>query len=122
MSLAAANAALDVLSAGNGAILTEANTLGAQLRDGIEARGANLGLQVTGFGTAFALHFTGEPLNQYRDTWKDDKDKLTRYLKAMLDEGIYLLPDGRVYTSCAHTAQDIEQTLHAVDTVFARLE
>jgi glutamate-1-semialdehyde 2,1-aminomutase len=123
MSLAAANAALDVLSADNGAILKEANDIGGQLRDGIAKRGSKLGLQVTGFGTAFALHFTREPgLSQYRNTWNDDKEKLTRYLRAMLDEGIYLLPDGRVYTSCAHTVQDIEQTLHAVDTVFAQLE
>jgi glutamate-1-semialdehyde 2,1-aminomutase len=123
MSLAAASATLDVLAADSGALLQQANRLGASLMQGIQSRGAACGIQVTGFGAAFALHFTHAPaLDNYRDTWADNKERLSRYLRAMLDQGIYLLPDGRVYTSCVHSEHDIARTLDAVDFVLSHLE
>ncbi|MCC6585788.1 MAG: aspartate aminotransferase family protein [Bryobacterales bacterium] len=124
MSLAAANAALDVLSANDGTILKEANALGSQLMEKISAHGkaAGVPLYVCGFGTAFALHFTPVTgMKHYRDTWADDKEKLTRYIKGMLEEGVYLLPDGRVYTSCAHTEREIQETATAAQKVLASL-
>ena len=120
MVLAAANAALDVLSAGGGAALAQANQQGARLMEGIRSIAAQQGvpLQVTGFGAAFGVHFTkAAELNQYRDTFADDKERLTRYVRAMLDQGIYLLPDGRAYTSCVHTGREVDETLAA----FARV-
>ncbi len=39
----------------------------------------------------------------------------------MLDAGIYLLPDGRVYVSAVHTAAEVDETLAAARTVFARM-
>lgn len=122
--LAAANAALDVLAADNGAALANANRVGASIIEGIRARAAahHVPLVVTGFGAAFGIHFTtATELHQYRDTFADDKDKLARYVRAMLDEGIYLLPDGRAYSSCVHTDQEAAETLAAVDKVFAAL-
>ena len=120
MVLAAANAALDVLSADGGAALAQANHQGARLMDGIRSIAAQHGvpLQVTGFGAAFGIHFTtAAELNQYRDTFADDKERLARYVRAMLDQGIYLLPDGRAYTSCVHTGREVDETLAA----FARV-
>jgi glutamate-1-semialdehyde aminotransferase len=38
----------------------------------------------------------------------------------MLVQGVYLLPDGRFYTSAAHTEGDIEQTLESARQVFRR--
>ena len=64
-------------------------------------------MQVNGFGAAFGIRFG------------DDKERLARYVRAMLDQGIYLLPDGRAYTSCAHTEREIEETLAAVDRVLS---
>ena len=85
-------------------------------------KAAGVPLYVCGFGTAFALHFTEvTSMRHYRDTWADDKDKLTRYIKGMLEQGIYLLPDGRVYTSCAHTELEIQETATAAQRVLASL-
>jgi glutamate-1-semialdehyde 2,1-aminomutase len=124
MALAAASAALDVLTEDDGAELKVANQHGRALMAGIVecAVRRSIPLQVHGFGAAFALHFTERTeLRNYRDTLDNNKDRLTAYVREMLDEGIYLLPDGRCYVSTAHTARDVEQTLEAVDRVFRRL-
>jgi hypothetical protein len=42
-------------------------------------------VQVNGFGAAFGIRFG------------DDKNGFARYVRAMLDQGIYLLPDGRAF-------------------------
>jgi len=124
MSLAAARACLEVLSADGGAVLREANRIGETLRAGIERLGRARGfpLQVCGFGTAFAVHFTRRAaLKHYRDTFDDDRELLARFLLRALEEGVYALPDGRFYTSVAHTEQDVQETLAALERVFADL-
>jgi glutamate-1-semialdehyde 2,1-aminomutase len=121
MSLAAANVALDELARNNGEALARANDAGKQLMIGIADLAASCGipLQIRGFGAAFALHFTTRTeLRSYRDILDDDKERLAAYILGMLDQGIYLLPDGRVYVSTAHTRHDASQTLSAVERVF----
>jgi glutamate-1-semialdehyde 2,1-aminomutase len=118
LSMAAAQACLEVLSADGGAPLREANGVGETLRAGLErlARDRGLPMQVCGFGTAFAVHFTRRAaLRHYRDTFDDDRELLARFLLRALEEGVYALPDGRFYTSVAHTAQDVEETLAALE-------
>jgi glutamate-1-semialdehyde 2,1-aminomutase len=76
---------------------------------------------VTGFGTAMALHFTPRTeLVDYRDTLDDDPEMLQRVLRRALEEGLHLLPDGRLYVSAAHTDEDIDESLRAFDRVFVR--
>ena len=108
MVLAAANAALDTLA--DGTLLAQANRLGAEFMSGFQRIAAAHGVpvEVNGFGAAFGVRF-GD----------GDKERLARYVRAMLDEGIYLLPDGRAYTSCAHTEREIEETLAAVERVLS---
>jgi glutamate-1-semialdehyde 2,1-aminomutase len=122
MSLAAASAALDVLM--DGESLPRANRAGRALMEGVQEIATRLGLpiQVRGFGAAFALHFTANTrLLSYRDTLANDKPRLAAYIKAMLEQGIYLLPDGRVYVSTAHTQVDIDETLAAMEKVLAAI-
>jgi glutamate-1-semialdehyde 2,1-aminomutase len=108
VSLAAANATLTVLLHDHGAVLRHANHLGQQLMDGIE----RLGLTVTGFGAAFAVHFgNGASPRAYRDTLANDKNRLAQWILGALEKGIYLLPDGRIYVSAAHTEADIADSL-----------
>ncbi len=124
MSLAAANAALDVLMANDGAALVKANRLGCLLQDGLRNAAAKNGIPVhiCGFGTAFSIHFTElAEMRTYRDMLGDNKERLTAYIRAMLDEGIYLLPDGRMYVSCVHGEQEIRETVSAADRAFASL-
>jgi glutamate-1-semialdehyde 2,1-aminomutase len=120
ISLASAYASLEVLSRNDGDALRHANRMGGELMEGIRsiAREKNVPLLVSGFGAAFALHFTRRTdLREYRDILDDDKDALARFLRAAFAEGIHCLPDGRFYVSAAHQRQDVEATLAAISRI-----
>jgi glutamate-1-semialdehyde 2,1-aminomutase len=124
LSLAAALATLEELSAHDGAALIQANHAGQAIAKGIAAAGAEYGLPVivTGFGAAISVHFTKlSEVRSYRDYLESDQQMLTRYLRGILDEGIYLLPDGRMYVSAVHTEREVDQTVEAARKVFARM-
>src|SRR5882724_4578808 len=92
ISLGVAEATLDELSRDDGEALVEANRLGCRLMDGITeiARRHEVAVVMTGFGTAFAIHFTSRPsLRDYRDTLADDTARLRSFLLRALQEGLY---------------------------------
>lgn len=125
ISLACAQATLGELERDGGAALAKANRLGEELMHGIRdaAHKHGVPLQVTGFGAAFALHFTERSeLRDYRDTLADDRKKLAAFLLRALEKGVYALPDGRMYVSAAHTKEDVARTLEALDAVLAQPE
>lgn len=125
ISLAAAHATLTELSANNGALIRDANRIGARLMEGIRriARKRSLPLLVTGFGAAFTVHFTSRTeLREYRHTLEDDTTLLAGFLVAALAEGIYALPDGRFYVSAVHGEREVESTLKAIDRAFDRMQ
>lgn len=124
ISLASANATLTELARDDGAALAHANRVGESLIAGIRNLASRRGLPllVSGFGTAFALHFTRrQSLQHYRDTLDDDRDLLQRFLRLAFDRGVHMIPDGRMYTSCAHGEPEVRDTLAAFDGVFAAL-
>jgi glutamate-1-semialdehyde 2,1-aminomutase len=124
LSLAAALATLTELSRNDGQALKRANTVGEQIMQGIRAAAKKRGIRllVTGFGAAFALHFTQlAELYDYRDALQDDTAQLQRCLLECLREGLHLVPDGRMYVSAVHSEADAEQTVSAMDRIFTRL-
>ncbi|MDA0205669.1 MAG: aspartate aminotransferase family protein [Acidobacteria bacterium] len=124
VALGCAEATIRTLSRDGGQPLRHAEQLGERLKEGIRqaAKDAALEVQVTGHGACFWVHFTSAAnITNYRDTLADRRDLLDRYLRLMLDEGILLLPEGRVYLSAVHTEADVDQTLEAVRRVFAQL-
>ncbi|MCZ2148569.1 MAG: aspartate aminotransferase family protein [Bryobacterales bacterium] len=123
LSLAGAAVCLEELDRDDGAALRHANRMGETLMEGIRGHARRLGIamRVTGFGAAFYPHFTeAERLRDYRDTLADDREKMQRFLRAALEQGVQLVPDGRLYVSAAHTGQDIAETVErlgrALDT------
>jgi glutamate-1-semialdehyde 2,1-aminomutase len=121
VSLASAHATLTELARNDGAALAHANRMGQKLIDGIR-RMARVPLLVSGFGAAFALHFTrSTKLTDYRDTLADDTALLRRFLYRALEEGLHIVPDGRMYVSAAHTVKDIDETLARLEAVFSDL-
>lgn len=124
LSLAGASACLERLELNEGAALKTAEWAGSRilnaLRD-LEER-YEIGLALAGFGAAFALHFTSrKELHDYRDTLDDDSGTLAAFLRIALDEGLYLLPDGRFYVSAAHADRDVNEAIDALDRTFGRL-
>jgi glutamate-1-semialdehyde 2,1-aminomutase len=124
ISLAAAAATLGELSREDGRPLETVRKRGERLMDGIRAAAAAhaIPLRVVGFGAACALHFTeARQLQNYRDTLADDRHRLRRFLLAAAEEGVNLLPDGRLYLSTAHSEADIDETIAAFGRAFAGL-
>ncbi|HKE27462.1 MAG TPA: aspartate aminotransferase family protein [Bryobacteraceae bacterium] len=121
VSLASANATLTELARDNGAALAHARRMGQRLIDGIR-RMARIPVLVSGFGAAFAIHFTNRTeLSDYRDTLADDTCLLNRFLHRALEHGLHIVPDGRMYVSAAHTDRDIDDTLARLEVVFSDL-
>lgn len=124
ISLAAAKACLDVLSAGGGRALKKLDKLGQQLISGIAACAAEAGIPclVNGIGPVFHVSFTSRTsMRNYRDTLDCDIQLRDQFIQKMLEHGIYLIPDGRWYLSAAHTRRHVDETLAAVRKVFAKL-
>jgi len=124
VSLAGAHAALSELSRDDGAALAHANAIGERLMAGIQesARRHGVPLLVSGFGAALALHFTQHTeLHDYADTLADDRDMLRQVVLGLLEEGVQILPDGRLYVSAVHSDEDVETTMAAVDRCFSKL-
>ncbi len=118
ISLAGARAALEELSREDGEPLRQAGRIGTMLMEGIRdvARRRGVPLVVSGFGAAFALHFTArEDLRDYADTLDDDAAALRRLCLRLLEEGVQILPDGRMYLSTVHSEQDAARTLDAFE-------
>jgi glutamate-1-semialdehyde 2,1-aminomutase len=124
VSLGGANAALEALTANGGAAIRRANHTGEMLRAGLQqlAQQHSVHLLITGFGAAMCLHFTGlTELRDYRDTLGDDKERLQRFLYLAMEEGVILVPDGRMYVSAVHDERDVEETLAVFARVFEKL-
>ena len=121
LSLRAAQVTLEELSRDDGALLRQANQLGQTLMKGLcgAAKECGVPLMTTGFGAAFSLHFCSlRQMRSYRDFLAADRQMLGWFLGGMLDQGIFMLPDGRVYVSAAHTPREIEETIRAARQVF----
>ena len=124
VSLACAHATLTELAQDNAAALPRANELGEGLMASIRelARKHGVPMVVSGFGAAFAVHFTRKAeLLDYRDTLDDDPRTLQRFLYGALCNGLHIVPDGRFYVSAAHTASDIDETFARLDRVLGEL-
>ena len=117
LALAASEAALEVLSADGGSALVRTQQRGERLKKGIAEALSAAGIPalINGVGAAFHISFTtASNMRNYRETQNRDDRMRDRFIEAMLEEGIYLLPDGRWYVSAVHTEADIDQTLAAV--------
>ena len=124
LSLAATAECLRMIADKGGRAVAQANNAGGRLMDGISRSAARHGVDIvlTGFGAAFAIHFTDDPeIWDYRDTFRDDRARLELFLRLALNEGLYLLPDGRFYVSAVHTARDIDKSIDAIDRVLGRM-
>lgn len=123
--LAAANAALEVLSANHGCLFKQMRCHGERLKNGIAhlAEQARIPCLLNGLGPAFHLSFTErQSMNNYQETVDCNLEMRDRFIEAMLENGVYLIPDCRWYLSAAHTEADIDATLQKVEKAFDKLQ
>lgn len=116
LALAAAKASIDTLSKDEGACFRELNRRGATLRNGLEKilREKGLDIVISGADSVFHISFMNRRARNYRDLLVADQKMYSDFQMALLDEGVLALPDGRWYISVAHTDEDVDMTLEAV--------
>lgn len=116
IALAAARAALQKLTDTKN-IYVDLFRRGEALRTGIAQILEGQGHKVctAGAGPVFHVCFIDRQPQNYRDLLDADREKYSDFLLALLDEGVLPLPDGRWYVSTAHTDEDIQATLDAVE-------
>lgn len=99
--------------------------LGAKLEDGIlKAAGKyNTPITVNRLKGALTVYFTNEKVENYAQAEKTDGEMFGRFFKLMLQQGIHLAPSKYEawFLTIAHTEEDIDATIHAVENAFSQL-
>ncbi|WP_312472543.1 MULTISPECIES: glutamate-1-semialdehyde 2,1-aminomutase [Neobacillus] len=100
--------------------------LGAMLEDGILEAAKKYDIQITinRLKGAFTVYFTTEKIENYKQAENTDGEIFARFFKHMLHQGINLAPSKYEawFLTIAHTEEDIEATLHAVNNAFSLLK
>ena len=77
----------------------------------------------TRVGSMFCTYFTDIAVENYQQAQQADTKQFARYFAGMLDRGIYLAPSQfeAGFLSAAHTQDDLEKTLEAMEKSLAEL-
>lgn len=123
VSTAAAMAVLDELGRDNGAAYRQMERIAGQLAEGIRSlmKKYNVNGVVNQPGPVFHMMFTDQQEVAHFDQFgRRDAAKYSLFAELMLDEGILLRPNGLWYVSAVHGDKEAEETLKAVENVFAK--
>jgi len=97
----------------------------ARLCDGIGEIAARRGVacRVARAGSMFTVFFSEKPVENFADAAACDLNRFGRYFKRMLSNGVYIAPSAfeAAFVGLAHTRDDIDRTLDAVEKSFRRL-
>ncbi len=74
---------------------------------------------VIGYGSIFVPIWANGPFNNHEDILRGDADKSIAFRKAMIERGHYIAPaePKRLVISYAHTKDDVDSTLEAMESV-----
>ncbi|ARK24218.1 aspartate aminotransferase family protein [Sporosarcina sp. P37] len=106
-------------------IYDEMDRLGGLLEDGILelAKKYNIKMTINRLGGALTLFFTDVTVENYKQAEATDGEIFGRFFKEMLKNGVNLAPSKYEawFLTTAHTEQDINETLEAVERSFKAL-
>ncbi|MCF6094407.1 glutamate-1-semialdehyde 2,1-aminomutase [Microaerobacter geothermalis] len=122
-SISAGIACLEVLS--QPGTYEYLDSLGKRLEEGIwdAANKCNQTIQVNRLKGALSLYFSDRPVKNYDDAKASDGKKFAQFFHLMLNQGVCLAPSKYEawFITIAHTPQDIEHTIEAVQHAFQHL-
>lgn len=83
----------------------------------------NVPVHIAVAGSMFTVFFTEKPVRDYNDVCKSDIKRFGKYFRRMLSNGVYVAPSAfeASFVSLAHTKEDVDKTLEAVEKSFTRL-
>lgn len=120
LSMAAGLACLDILK--DEKVYERMDTLGAQLKNGLNALAIKYNVQVTinRLKGALAIFFTDNEVTNYEEAEQSDSEQFATFFKLMLSQGINLAPSKYEawFLTTEHTEKDIEKTLQAAEYAF----
>jgi glutamate-1-semialdehyde 2,1-aminomutase len=104
-------------------VIERLNTSGAEVRRDLAAAFADAGIpaQITGLGSLFAIHLTGQPVRSYRDTVGADAELRLQIFLGLFNEGVQIDPRGVGNVSTAVGPNEIRRFGSALRTVLRRL-
>lgn len=95
----------------DGHLINRMNKVGEKIREQIketfEVNGVDV--QVTGLGSLFSTHFTGEKVKDTRAVFRTDRKKLAEYHLDLITNGVFFLPTHMGALSTAHSEADIRK-------------
>lgn len=119
-SMSAGIACLEILQ--QEGVYDEMDRLGQKLEEGIlqHAEQAGVQIQINRLKGALTVYFTDEKVENYEQAENTNGERFARFFKLMLAEGINLAPSKYEawFLTTAHTDEDIDQTLEAVEKTF----
>lgn len=123
-SISAGIACLEVLQ--REGTYSHLDQLGEMLETGIQRLAAKHGIPVciNRLCGALTVYFGVEKVTNYAEAESSDSNLFATFFKGMLMQGINLAPSKYEawFITIAHTVDDIQQTLHAIDTVFSEMK
>ncbi|HKP48916.1 MAG TPA: hypothetical protein VJU17_02795, partial [Gemmatimonadales bacterium] len=105
-------------------VLDRLNTRAEAFRDDLAEAFADAGVpvQVTGLGSLFAMHLTGQPVRSYRDTLGTNNSLRHQIFLGLFNEGVLIDPRGVGNLSTVLGEDEIQQFGRALRTVFGRIK
>jgi glutamate-1-semialdehyde 2,1-aminomutase len=118
LAIGAAHVVLDELA--DGSAVAYMDRLSERLRQSLRTLGQSLDLplQVTGTHSIFAIHFSEQPIRNFRDVMAGHRGFRRAFYTGLMARGV-LWPPGRPsgFVSTAHTDADIDRVLEAAESV-----
>jgi glutamate-1-semialdehyde 2,1-aminomutase len=122
-SIQAGIACLEVLQ--QDGVYEKLDHLGAMLEEGIlkHARNYHIPVTINRLKGALTVYFTTEKVENYEQAERTDGEMFAKFFKLMLHQGINLAPSKYEawFITIAHTEEDIQQTIKAVEHAFKTL-
>jgi glutamate-1-semialdehyde 2,1-aminomutase len=123
-SMSAGIACLEVLQ--QEGVYEKLDALGARLEEGIlhHARNYEMPITINRLKGALTVYFTTETITNYEQAENTDGELFGKFFKLMLAQGINLAPSKYEawFLTIAHTMDDIDETLKAVEIAFRKLQ
>lgn len=123
-SISAGIACLEVLQTEG--LYDNLDALGKELEDGILKinQKYQLPISINRLKGAMTLYFGGHKVTNYEEAKATDGEMFGKFFKLMLEQGINLAPSKYEawFLTIAHSKEDIQKTLEAVDNAFSKLK
>lgn len=123
LAVAAGLAQLDMIEEIGDALYTDLSAKTERLETAAQEAASKLKLpiQINRVGSMMTLFFTDQSVTDYASAKTSDTNRYGVFFRALLDRGVYLAPSQfeALFVSHAHTEEDLESTIKAVEEALA---